>query len=704
MVRRALAPLALAVPLALSACRTPSTEIPVEALEEADRDQPTGEASQAPDPLPVEAASDLIPGDAMVYFEASRPTELLRLFTSLAEIPEFQGARNEAADVVGADLLDARQWANVGIDADGPMGIALFDPESQAGCFYVTVSDLDEFEAMVRRIVARIDPDGGVATSEIEGAVIMRLSEELSIVVRASVAVMVLVDRPTRAPRDYTAMVATMDPRDSLGHSEGFVWARAKVGDSDDGMLYLAPKPILDAMAATDDEYAYGTRYAQDALDEARRRGAPPEEIGMLEEQLAREQEWARDRQRAREAERELMEQIVGSVEAVYAAGDLRDDGLDAHGQLLIRRESPLRALFVPERGESPLFAALDEPALAIVDGQTDVQAMLHMVDMLAQADGASLAEVNAEILAETGLDVLGDLVPSLRGDGGFAITQSRPTANVAIADLPNTLGLAAHLGLDDPAPVRRALDHLARDKGMFGFLRRAKRGGGWTLALPEWRDVHIDVEGDRLLVSTDRGFTERVRDARPGSQAEVLRAADHPAWGSFPTPALRAYQDLSLLAILGAERPWPIDAKEMLVDVDAHHTLTPDEARKVRHSKAYKTKLKAFERLVADVNEWDAQRARNSFREIERVAERAGDLGVQVEARNDGLGLALRWRWAPGFSVVRTGAEAMFGLRIGGDDWQERERRMEAMFQALDELRRQRQADLDAAAAKRQR
>ena len=694
-----LAPLLL---LGTTACRTPSSHIPIETLRGDDStDEAAGEARPAVDPLPVERPTDLLPAEVPVFAEALDPAAVLAMFAPLDAYPDVARVRAEAASMLGGDLLDPNQWATLGLDSRRPAGVGMLDLSAQGMFAYVSLTDASKFEATLMRFADAVGAREELSAMEVGFGRVYRFGNELHIVVREGVAVLLFVDRPDEAPRDYVVSVATMDPRDSLGRSDKLGWARAQLLGEDDGMIYVDPGSLLAQIQREDLESSdYGVRYAEEELARARAAGESADYIRELEARVDEERRWQREREQRDKGARELANQLIGSIETVVAAADLQDDGIVGHARVKMSGTNLLRRMFVAPERESPLLTALDDAPVFVADGRVDVQVVLELVELFARAEGESLASVNAELTRELGIDVIGGLVPAFTGEGGFAITQTGKPDPKKLAEVPKSLGLAGHLGLRDPEPVRRLFDALARDKRAGGALTRGKRADTWTLDVPEWRKVELSIVGDRLIASTDAKFPKRVRDAERGSFAAGLSSA-HPLQGPNPNPVQRLYGRWVGLLLAETHEPWTQDPAAFLYDLDNHAVLSPEEAAKVPHSKDYKRKRAELDRAVAALDRYNRERAQTRFEAGLKFAESLGDAGIQLELVADGLAFTGQWRFAPGTTPVGLGYQAF--AFDSGQDWAEYDRLNADIYMLADELRAIRMSDLDAAANKRQ-
>jgi hypothetical protein len=693
--------LPVAALLGLLACHPPSSRLPIEELKDAQNERGrTGEAHQQLAALPVEAPTDLLPADVSALAEAGHPAAVLAHLRRLDKFPEFQTVHAEMSSTLGVDLLDPEAWQKIGLDRHGPVGIALLDVEAEGVAVYASLTDERMFGDFVERMVERNGGRDALSSADVGNALVYRIGEDSSVILRENVAMFVFVSHPERAPRDYAATIATIDPREALSHTKTFAWAREQVETADDGLIFVEPTGLIlqfeREMGGSSSDY--GIRYAQDELTRARSAGESAQRIKELEARVEEERRWQLERETRDAAERELVRALFGPIEAFVAAGELRDDGISAHARMLIPGDGLLARLFVPMDVESPLLRALDQPPMVALEGRADMQVLLQLVEVLVRADGENLQEVNTQVRDATGIDMLVDVLPLLTGTGGFVLTQMHEPDIKHMYDAEKNLGLAAYVGVTDPDKLRKLFDVLLRSKRM-PELSRAKRGDGWVLAVPEWHEVSLTLVGDRLVASTDSKLADRIRDARPGAQADVLADPQHPLRGTAPTPALRLYQCFLWLASEGMYQPSKREAESMLYDLNTHSVLTPEQAAAVARSKDFKRKYAEFERALADLDAFDQREAVRRYEQQLEVGRSLGDTGMQIERLADGLAARALWRMAPNTSPV----EIFLRLFMMGSntDWSEYERISQDVARLREELILIRRSDLDAAAAK---
>ncbi|HVI02691.1 MAG TPA: hypothetical protein VM869_28525 [Enhygromyxa sp.] len=689
--------------LSLLACRTPSSKIPLEQLKADEQEQTQGEAREAVEPLPVERPTDLLPPEVPILAEAIDPASVLALIGPLDKYPELDNARAELRGQLGGDILDPDQWHQLALDSHGPAGIGVLDVHSTSFFAYLSLTDPQKFDQTVRRLADMFGMAQGefFDVTEVAGARVYRLYREFHVVVRDRIALLIFSQDHGEVPRDYVVTAATIDPRESLGHSERFVWARQQLQPADDGMVFISPPELLVQIErAESSDSDYGIRYAEEELARARSSGASPDAIRELEARVAEERRWQSERQARDVAERELTQALFGSVHAFVGAADLRTDGIVGHARASMASGNVLRRLLLPPERESPLLTSLGEPPVFALDGRVDLQVLLELVELLARTDGHTLAEANREVQAEIGVDML-SVIAALTGEGGIMLTEARKVDLKKLDAVPKSLGLAAYANLKDPDAIRQLLDGIARDKLLSGALTRAKRGDGWLLRVPEWNDVELAIVGDRLVLATDTKLAGRIRNAERGAQADALAAADHPLRGPLASPAARFYWRMVGFVLLDAREPYLQDAETMLYDYNTHHALTPDEAAKVPRSRDFKRKLGELQKAVDELNAFNVRRTQREFQRELDFANGLGDLGIQVEPQADGLAFAGHWRFASGTTPLELGF-AWFRAIDSSDDWAEYDRLSMRANDLVNELRVIRQADLDAAAAKR--
>jgi hypothetical protein len=279
-------------------------------------------------------------------------------------------------------------------------------------------------------------------------------------------------------------------------------------------------------------------------------------------------------------------------------------------------------------------------------------------------------------------------------------LTQMHEPDVKRMRDAEKNLGLAAYVGVSDPERVRKLFDGLLRSKRV-PELHRQTRGDGWVLSVPRWHDVIITVVGDRLIASTDAKLAERIRDARPGTQAGTLADPGHPLRGRAPTPALRLYQRWLWLAALDHYESPKRDAESMLYEINMHSVLNPEEAAAVPRSREFKRKYAELERGLAELDAHERREDERRYEQKLEIGRSLGDVGMQIERLSDGLSARGLWRMAPNTSPLEVFMHVLMGSS-GQHDWAEYERLSQEVGRVREELMLIRRSDLDAAAAKR--
>ncbi len=703
---RAMSRIGLAIPLCslvllgAGACKHPSTRLDLDKIEKNDTSDHAnpGEPAQRLEPLPVERPADLLPAEVALMAEATDPAQVLALFVGMAKIPELETMRAEISGTLGGDPFVATDWPKLGLDPHRSAGLALLDVGGEGFCGWVSVSDANLFDKTLRQALAKIGQANELTVGEMAGSVVYRIGPNFNVIVRAGVAMFVFVDNPQTAARDYPATIAGMDPRESLGRTESFAWARGQARTSDDGMIFMAPGALVAAISADGGE-EYGVKYTEEQLAEARRTGADAATVRDLEARLAQEQDWQRERKREREASDALARDLLGPMHAIVFTGDVSVTRIDAQARVLMPSGGLLRDIFVASQSQSPLTTALDEPSLFVLDGQIDVQKFLRLVDMFAKADGESLDELDQEMRGDLGVSMLSSVVPLFDGRGGIAVTRSKPANPKKLDDLPKTLGVAVQFGLKDPEGMRKLLDDLARNPLASGVFKSRKTG--WEVLIPDWRNLLIDVAGDRLIVSTDKSLAGRVGTAKSGKHA---LPAEHLLFGSSPNPALRFYQDWSWVQLLDPPSPYIQTSESMLYDLDAHATLSRDQAAKVPQSKADKQLRKDLQKVLDELAVIGRRQAETQFVSTQAILNELGEIGMQLEVVPDGLTVHGLWQARGKRGMVEIGTAMFTGMMSMPDaDMADSQRLNTRAWELSTEIRNQRTVDLDAFAAKQQ-
>lgn len=624
-------------PNAASAPAQPAAEAPAPQVER--RARPLAPAQPV---QPATAPAQVLPeGTGMVVTVAS-VQHLLRVVDLPALIARYRPYYDQASagveGVVGVNLLDPGRWAEIGVDAEGPLGMALLDTDAEVVCVFFTLRDpvrfRDFLDGLGRKLGGELAPlyeDRGVVLGS-------ERSQGSALVVRDGFAFAVFVGRPQRAPYDYARAIATVDPTRGLAGSTR--WQQA-----------LGPAPPRDLVAFVDiggmmraELEAQLRRSEQGELDWAehelarlREQGAPAEEIARWEQIAIQNRQAEAVRRAQQRRSQEFMREVFGPLGPLvfeFSLGPKEVTGT-------IRAQAPETALVreIVRAGEGPPLAlrAAGERVIFGAGGSVEVAAALRGLDALLQASGGGLEQASAGL--ERALDVrvkeLSDLVD---GTASFALTLRDPKA-LSTAEPDRAIGVAMTLGVKDPAAAQALLRRVEGRLRPMLKLKHDARTRGFSAEVPGWRTLHAAVAGRTLTVSTDPQFAGRVERGAVG-------APDR--WIPTPTVPVVTAQGIAGAVMVDFLMPmgWMVarSHRDYAYDPsrqqpywrfpDASH----DRVDAAPQSAAYKAKLREWKALDARARKVEAERERRSTATMVQVSQALGSWAMNLRETEGGL------------------------------------------------------------------
>ncbi|MCB9713235.1 MAG: hypothetical protein H6712_05230 [Myxococcales bacterium] len=579
---------------------------------------------------PVDHASQLLPRDTVMLFMGSsvaRAAEVLERERLLDEFrPQYEGIKSVMTGALGHDLLDPAAWAEVGLDSQGPLGIAFTDVVGGEIVLLGTISDRAKLVAWARGTAGK---SGQELVEEAYGpASVLRPKNDdgPSIVMRDSLVALVFPSNNGDPTRELAGRMATMEPNLSLGGSVGY---RKSTGGlrAADITVFMDIERMVSQSNSEAESRSSGpqSNWAQEDLERAQKEGASPERLAVLEQQAAEVSE-AHARWRAtEEAERALNELLVSGIEGVSFTVTDKRTGPILDGRIAAGEEAFVRRLLDNRSGAPVLPVAMNGAPLWCASGKVGVDALFELAEATAAIDGKSWSSVVAMAKTDLGLDLDADLRPALGGEAGLCLTldgKLDPTAD----EPGKAIGLGAWVQVSDEAKAKYLLAKVASAHGVLGG-RMKKRGGGYEVAVPKWRTLYADPVGDRIVLSSDPELAKRIAAGDPGSMpSKIVPASARGAMGLAGTAGTQAI-DLSLMTMFFAVRRASFGEVEVEV---AAPGFSAEEMKKVPLSAKSKKVRKALDKANAAVEKAEDER---SAAELEQLMAISNPLGIGVVA-----------------------------------------------------------------------
>lgn len=479
---------------------------------------------------PITRAVELLPPDTLLVMDVAGPVRLAEIIGRDALVKQFPKEYGEIvremSREVGTDLLDPKELQRIGVDTGGRMGLALIDVKPLTVGFYWTVADSGRFRQFAVDALKRQGQE--IVSVPMSGAELLRVDgQRAAIVLRGPVAMFVF-QEGGEPKGDPGLRIATADPHVSLANDKHYRKATGALAPADwttyidVGALWsLANENEQEKKAEHADNWA-----RQEIARLKKEGGATPERLAELERQANEMDEFEKTWAKRREAERALVEKLVGGAGRSVWTVSAKPGGLVGEGQLELGADAMVMKTVRNHPGSPALPKALSGRPVVLMTAASDPAELISMFDLFLQTEGASWAEATAEVKKEMGIDIDAELRPLVTGTAGFAVTMDGKLSG-SEKDREK-IGMAIDIELADAAKAsalldragKRVIEELKKRKSKELSIKKDK-GGAWVLTFPKWRAVHVSIAGHHLVASTDPGLAKRLAEGKAGDAGE---------------------------------------------------------------------------------------------------------------------------------------------------------------------------------------
>ncbi|MEM7160314.1 MAG: hypothetical protein AAF799_46180 [Myxococcota bacterium] len=617
--RRRTLDVCLGCSLALFACKPTEDVTPPETTG-------SGKVDKAPVEIAaVDSPEQMLPPDTVMLVTGSSVNRAAEVFERDRLVSEFRmqymGISAMLSQTLGRDLLDPSTWHEIGVDADGPLSFALSGVTQPQGMVFATLTDRSKFTSFIREMAGRAEVE--IVEEAYGKGAVLRVPgpDDVAIVLRDDFAVIVLgeghegVDLPQR--------LATMDPNVALAAHRNY---RKTTGglQAADLSAYIDIARMVDQGNAQDEarDAEVGHNWAQEELAEAQKSGASAERLAELErraEEIRADE--ARWRARA-QAERDSLALMVSGVEGVGFTATMKRGGPTFDGRIAAGEEAFVRRLLSNRAGDPVLPNAMSGTPIWCASGVVEGEPAFELLELLAKAEGTDLPSMVEETRRETGIDLVADLKPAMGHEVGFCVVVDGEI-DLGAEDPSKQLGVGAYMQVNDAAKAKYLLAKVASARTELAGMMR-KDGEGYRVDVPDWRTMHVDAVGDRIVLSSDPKLAERIASGDPGSMPSKIRpAAARGAMGLAGTAATQAF-DLSMLSLwLTASR----GSFEMSMSMGG---LSEEELAAIKHSRKSKKARKELKKVEEEIAAFERKR---SQAEAEYILSLFDPIGMGVMA-----------------------------------------------------------------------
>ncbi|MCA9711897.1 MAG: hypothetical protein KDK70_39030, partial [Myxococcales bacterium] len=590
----------------------------------------TAGAPAAPVELaPIEHPSQLLPRDtAMLVMGASvaRAAEVFerdRLVQAFG--PQYTSLRSVMTGTLGHDLLDPAQWPAVGLDPQGPVGLAMLDVVSARPILLATIGDPVKLTEFVRSVAGKAGIE--LVETSYGAAKVLRAKGESGAVLMRDRLVAFVADEG-RGGIDLAERLVTMDPNVSLASAVSYRKATGGLRAADLTVYFDVLGMVEQQSAAVASRTSKPqSNWAQDELVEAQKRGDGKERLDELE-RLAEQERQDQERWRRRvQGEQALAELLVSGIDGVGLTVTVKRSGPIFDGRVVAGEDAFLRRLLSNREGAPVLTRAMGGAPLYCLSGQVEAAAALELAEAIAEADGKEFSGLVAEVKAELGVELPADLPSALGGPSELCVAIEGP---IGAEDPGKTIGLGAIVQATDPAKAKYLLAKVASGSGKLAS-RMRKQGGGYVLQAEDWRDVHLQAQDDRIVIATDPDLAKRLASGDPGSMPSKIRPAGARGAMELPGTAISQVFDLSTGMLWMMAGRASFSGPMMMAP-----GLTPEELEKVPHSKKSKKAKKVLDKAQAELQALERKR---ETADMERLTAIMDPLGIMVAAATEDAG-----------------------------------------------------------------
>jgi hypothetical protein len=478
--------------------------------------KPAETAKPATRPVLLESkALEMIPGSALLV-AAVTGVEPLADRIGWAELRLIKRDWYEMAvamvvQFVGHNVLDFANLPEIGVDPNAPMGFAWLDWEGEAVAGWIQLSDPEKFKVTLYKIAGLANEE---LTPETMGDALilsLRHEDEVKIVLRGDFAFLVFSDDGGKEAMGFARRVASTERSMSILEVDRFKDLMAGLESGRDGALYVDVGAIVKKAFDQGEGSREATQknWAQTELENAKERGADQEELDRLTKQADEEKAWQERYRQRRKAEADLARKLWGGLGAVAVGAEIGRNAVNAHAVAAVDGGMVIE-LFGKSTGRPLITKVVSGKPWFLAGATVDVATYRNLFETLLATEGTEWSEVEGGALEHLGLNLQSDLLAALDGQVGFYMGGTFSAKAEPPEAFKNIEG-GAYVGIKDGARLTALLAKVALHNADLAKLITPADGGGWAIAVPEWRTVIVKVVDGYLVAATDTAFIDRV-------------------------------------------------------------------------------------------------------------------------------------------------------------------------------------------------
>ena len=457
--------------------------------------------------------------DTPIVIVATDPQSLLNRLGREALTKKFANYYEkgvaEVAQTIGHNILDPKNLPEVGIDPTAPVGFALVKISRPVGVFFFGLSDADKFKTSLYSVAGRVNEKMEPHVVGDSMVICPRNDEEVCFILKGNIAFVHFADMSDeKALESAMAFAARTADLPSLGTDEGFMATIKALKYGKDAAVYVSMSGLLKGVLGVENGWA------KDSLDNAKnqlekyKKEENQTEVKYWEGRVKDAEEWYEKDIKRQAKQQEMLKALMGGLEGMVMGASLEDRSIKLKSYTELPPDSPWSKIALGVEGISPLVTFLPKTPLYMAHAKVNIEEYLKMLEPIIGAEGISMEQMREMFKVATELDLDQDVLATLSGEIGFAIS-----GDLSRFDDSEKAGFMAldgytFLGLADSGKMAALMTSLSANPILSDFLRPAG-DGKWQVIVPEWKTVDIALLDKYLVASTDPTFIESMRTGK---------------------------------------------------------------------------------------------------------------------------------------------------------------------------------------------
>lgn len=416
------------------------------------------------------AALERMPKDTVFVMAADGVEQMMDRLGRAKLVEKYKEFYDKAVagstEVLGVNLLDPANFAEIGLDPKGTLGLAILKIEPLTLALFFTSTDGKKVEEFAQTL-AKLK-EGTYSREEADGAVILTPDKEKlpAIVIGDGWTMVGGVKRDSAASLAWAKATVAMKPEDSLAKAAGFQSTLKRLNFGAGASIYLRLTELMEM---------------------AKAQAQGPEK---------------------------LVFDVVAGLDTIAMGIGFSDQSVDFKLSVNLGAEAMLRKIFGTGEATPMVLRASDKEPVYSFAIQLDLEGIVGVIKYFGEKLGEDPIAKLEEGLGQMKLS-LDDVIKSMTGEFGFAVTMDDDLDLNDAASMPKKIGGGAVIGLADADQFKAILAIVTRIPPVAKMVE--EDGDFFAVEVPGFRKVWFGIAGDYMAVATDKGFLERVASGASG-------------------------------------------------------------------------------------------------------------------------------------------------------------------------------------------